>query len=117
MVTHEKTDETNTDESAHILASLKSWVDLSECDLDNIYSCLGLLYEVDQECRAAYNTEYEMIIQFQLIIEQLANTLKLQRQKWLMKFIAEKRAELYVMGIALEVPKGGSLDQRFSAIV
>lgn len=58
-----------------------------------------------------------MIIQFQLIILQLANTLKKQKQKWLMKFIKDKSVELFTMGIYIDVPTGGSLDQRFSVII
>lgn len=34
-----------------------------------------------------------------------------------MKFIKDKGAELYVMGINIDVPRGGSLDQRFSVII
>ena len=34
-----------------------------------------------------------------------------------MKLILEKSAELYLMGIHIDVPKAGSLDQRFSVII
>ena len=40
-----------------------------------------------------------------------------QKQKWLLKYISDKRSELLVMGIAIEVPKGGSMDQRFSIVI
>jgi hypothetical protein len=67
--------------------------------------------------RTQYVNEYEMIIQFQLIIVQLASTLRTSKQKWIMKFITEKGPELLVLGIHIEIPKGGSLDQRFSVII
>lgn len=105
------------EDKAHILSSLSKWVDTKEVKLDSIDQVDSLLYDVERELANQYLNEYEMIIQFQLIIVQLANTLRQQKQKWLMKFITEKTAELFVMGIHIDVPKGGSLDQRFSVII
>jgi hypothetical protein len=76
-----------------------------------------MMYEVDRQCRAAFLVELETIIQLQLIITQLAFTQKNQQQKWLMKFIGEKKIELYVMSIHIDVPKSGTINDRFSAIV
>lgn len=67
--------------------------------------------------RAAYLAEYETVVQFQLIILQLAKTLADQEKKYIFKFIAEKRAVLYLVGINIDITASGSLDERFAAVM
>ena len=57
------------------------------------------MHETDLDVRRAYLAELETIIQFQLIILQNAKELKNEERKYLFKFIKEKRAELYMVGI------------------
>jgi len=61
------------------------------------------MYETDKDLRKAYMAELETIIQFQLIILQNAQGLKEEERKYLFKFIREKRAHLYLVGINFEI--------------
>ena len=78
------------------------WMDPEECDLNSIQDCLAFVYQLDLEIKEAYMVEYETIIQFQLMILQLAETLREQEMHYMMRFVKEKRAELYLIGIKLE---------------
>jgi hypothetical protein len=61
------------------------------------------MYETDKDLRKAYMAELETIVQFQLIILQNAQGLKEEERKYLFKFIREKRAHLYLVGINFEI--------------
>lgn len=61
--------------------------------------------------------EYETIVQFQLIILQLAKTLQDQEKKYIFKFISEKRAMLFLVGININVQTQGKLTDRFSTVM
>ena len=61
------------------------------------------MYETDKDLRKAYMAELETIVQFQLIILQNAQGLKEEERKYLFKFIREKRAHLYLVGINFEL--------------
>jgi len=61
------------------------------------------MYETDKDLRKAYLAELETIVQFQLIILQNAQGLKEEERKYLFKFIREKRAHLYLVGINFEI--------------
>ena len=54
--------------------------------------------------------ELELIIQFQLTITKLAAKEKRSEFKYLFRFLKSKKAELYCMGINVEVPSNETLD-------
>lgn len=58
--------------------------------------------------------ELETIIQFQLIILQNAEALKLEERKYLFKFIREKRAHLYLVGINFQLSETSSPAVRYA---
>ena len=64
--------------------------------------------------RRAYLAELETIIQFQLIILQNARALQNEERKYLFKFIKEKRAHLYLVGINFEVKTSESDTVRYA---
>ena len=82
---------------------LEEWVDYEDVNLDDTSECLSYLYYLNEDLRDAYMAEYETIVQFQLIILQLAKTLQDQEKKYIFKFISEKRAMLYLVGINVNV--------------
>ena len=55
---------------------LEEWIDYDDVDLDNVSDCLSYLYYLNEDLKDAYMAEYETIVQFQLIIMQLAKTLR-----------------------------------------
>ena len=59
--------------------------------------------------------ELETIIQFQLIILQNAKALKETERKYLFKFIKEKRAELFLVGINFEISSSQTEAVRYAA--
>jgi len=61
--------------------------------------------------------ELETIIQFQLIILQKAKALKEEERKYLFKFIREKRAHLYLVGINFELSNNSSAAIRYANTV
>ena len=61
--------------------------------------------------------ELETIIQFQLIILQNAKALKEEERKYLFKFIREKRAHLYLVGINFELSNNSSAAIRYANTV
>ena len=73
------------------------------------------MYETDLDVRRAYMAELETIIQFQLIILQNAKALQETEKKYLFKFIKEKRAELYMVGINFELSNADSAAVRYAA--
>lgn len=82
---------------------LEKWADPDEVDLDCWEDCQKFMYLTDQDVKKAYMAELETIIQFQLIILQNAQALAETEKKYLFKFIKEKRAQLYLVGINFEI--------------
>lgn len=72
------------------------------------------MYETDRDVRRAYLAELETIIQFQLIILQNAKALKQEERKYLFKFIREKRAHLYLVGINFQISESPSPAVRYA---
>ena len=72
------------------------------------------MHETDLDVRRAYLAELETIIQFQLIILQNAKELKNEERKYLFKFIKEKRAELYMVGINFQVSSHENSEVRYA---
>jgi len=105
------------DIQSHFRDKVADWADLEDVNLDSIPSCLSYLYDIDEDVRSAYLAEYETIVQFQLIILQSAKSLADQEKKYIFKFIAEKRAVLYLVGISIDCQTAGSLDERFAAVM
>lgn len=104
------------DQKYYFRNKLDDWVD-DEFNLDNIEDVNKLIYETDKDLRTAYDNEYEFIIQFQLIIQLLAKNLRVQEQNYLFKFIREKKAEMFVMGIAIEIPSVGTIARKFASVI
>jgi len=85
--------------------------------VDDISDMLTLLYETDIDMRNAYMNELELIIQFQLVIVQLAGQLKRSEFKYLFNFIKEKQVDLFVFGIHVHVPVGTDIDQNYAEVI
>ena len=109
--------ENNAASAEYFKNKLNEWVDPDDVNLDSIPSSLSYLYDIDEDVRDAYMAEYETIVQFQLIILQLAKTLADQEKKYIFKFIAEKRSVLYLIGININISTGGKLADRFAALM
>jgi len=105
------------DKKAFHRLDLEKWVDTEIFDLDNISDMLTLLYETDIDMRQAYMNELELIIQFQLVIVQLAGQIKKSKYKYLFNFIKEKQVELYVFGIHIHISQGEDVDQNYAEVV
>lgn len=91
--------------------------DLEEVENGNLEFLYKFQYETDLDVKDAYEQELELVIQFQLTIVQLAKSLKRQERKYLFKFLEERRAELFVMGISIDNPSKGTVKQRYSKVI
>jgi len=40
-----------------------------------------------------------------------------QEQKYLFRFIKERKAELYVLGITINIPQAGGMEERYSSVL
>ena len=78
---------------------------------------LCLLYEHDLDMREAYRNEMEMLIQFQLVVLEMAHNLQKADIKYMFRFIKEKKPELFVLGISIHVPEGDDIDRRFGEVL
>ena len=107
--------ESAADQGSYLRSRLEDWVDPEECDLNSWADCQKFLYETDLDVRKAYMAELETIIQFQLIILQNAKQLKESERKYLFKFIREKRAELFLVGINFEISNSQTEAIRYAA--
>ena len=106
--------ENAADQGAHLRLKLESWVDPEEVDLDSWEQCQKFLYETDLDVRQAYLAELETIIQFQLVILQNAKELQTEERKYLFKFIKERRAELYMVGINFQISNHENAEVRYA---
>ena len=106
--------ENSADQGAYLRSLVEEWADDDEVDLDSWEDCQKFLYLTDQDVRRAYLAELETIIQFQLIILQNARSLQNEERKYLFKFIKEKRAQLYLVGINFEVKTSESDAVRYA---
>lgn len=91
--------------------------ELEELENNNMEFLYGFQYETDLDLKDAYESELELVIQFQLTIVQLAKNLRKQERKYLFKFLEERKAELFVMGISIDNPSQGQIKQRYSKVV
>ena len=101
----------------HFKEQCEEWIDYEDVDLDSMGSSLSYLYDIGEDVRDAYMAEYETVVQFQLIILQMAKTVQDQEKKCIFKFIAEKRPVLYLVGININVATAGSLSDRFATVM
>lgn len=106
--------ENSADQGAYLRSLIEEWADDDEVNLDSWEDCQKFLYLTDQDVRRAYLAELETIIQFQLIILQNARSLQNEERKYLFKFIKEKRAQLYLVGINFEVKTSESDTVRYA---
>ena len=58
--------------------------------------------------------ELETVIQFQLIVLQNAKSLQEIEKQYLFKFVREKQAHLYLVGINFEIHKSDSVAVRYA---
>jgi len=65
----------------------------------------------------AYREELEMVIQFQLLLVLEAEILKEAKKKYLFKFINEKKATLYTLGININIPDIGTMPVRYARVI
>jgi hypothetical protein len=72
------------------------------------------MYETDKDVRHAYMAELETVVQFQLIILQNAMALQEIEKQYLFKFIRDKRAHLYLVGISFEIPVNENANVRYA---
>ena len=107
--------ESVADKGSYLRGRIEEWADEDEVNLDSWEDCLKFMYETDLDVRRAYMAELETIIQFQLIILQNAKALQETEKKYLFKFIKEKRAELYMVGINFELSNADSAAVRYAA--
>ena len=96
---------------------VEKWIDTEIYNVEKEGEMLTLLYETDVDVRAAYMNELELIVQFQLVITQLAAQIKRSKFKYLFNFIREKQVELYVFGIHIGIPMGEDIDQNYAEVV
>ena len=111
-----------SDKGEYLRSRIMEWCDhgkgmTGEVDLESWEDCQKFMYETDRDLRSAYMAELETIIQFQLIILQNAKALKEEERKYLFKFIREKRAHLYLVGINFELSNNSSAAIRYANTV
>lgn len=85
-------------------------------NLNDPYDMNVLSMEMDETVRDAYTDEYEVIVQFLMIAVQNSLAKKQQDRKKFIKFIEAKKYLFYAVGIELQVPSKGSIDQRYKMI-
>lgn len=61
--------------------------------------------------------ELQLVIYFQLMLISQANQLQEFERKYLFKFIKEKKAELFALGIQIQVPEEGSQAVRYAQVI
>ncbi len=96
---------------------LDEWVDYDLHDLNDPSQTLAYGFEVDRDVKNAFNMELILLVQFELLILIISETQRRQYMNRMFKFVAEKRVELYVLGINVSVPKAGSREHRFQVLV
>lgn len=102
----------------YFLTKLESWIDEDDYDrLEDLQFLYAFQHETDLDLRESYECELELIIQFQLTIIQLAKNFQRQERKYLFRFLEEKRAELFVMGISIEIPTRGRISERYAKVM
>lgn len=106
--------ENANDKGSYLRNRIEEWADPDEVDLNSWEDCQKFMYETDKDVRRAYMAELETIIQFQLIILQNAKALQLEERKYLFKFIREKRAQLYLVGINFQISEAPSPAVRYA---
>ncbi len=93
------------------------WINQSRVDLKSSVSCQSHLYDIEKEMSKAYREELEMVIQFQLLLVLEAEILKEAKKKYLFKFINEKKATLYTLGININIPDIGTMPVRYARVI
>ena len=106
--------ESANDKGSYLRDRIEQWADPDEVNLDSWEDCQKFMYETDRDVRRAYMAELETIIQFQLIILQNAKALQEEERKYLFKFIKEKRAHLYLVGINFQISESSSAAVRYA---
>lgn len=93
------------------------WIDEDDVDLSNKVSQLNFVFEQARFTKKTYMEELQLVVYFQLMIISQANQLQAFERKYLFKFIREKKAELFALGIQISIPDEGSEAVRYSRVI
>jgi len=93
------------------------WIDEEDLNYGSYISQLNFSFNLDKEVNKTYLEELQLLVHFQLMIISQANQLQAFERKYLFKFIKEKKAELFCLGIKIRLPSGGSEAVRHARVI
>jgi hypothetical protein len=93
------------------------WVDEEDVQFSNPISELNYLFDQSTMVKKVYMEELQLVIFFQLMLISQATELQAFERQYLFKFIKEKRAELFALGIQIQIPDEGSQAVRYSRVI